>query len=154
DAAQRRTHHRANLVPILFREVNAGVLERHPGRCHTEHRVAIEPTGPPLLDVIGGMEVINLSGDSRLEWCCIEAGDFTHRRAAALQAVPHGVHSNADGSDGTDSSNDDPSLIFHVTSCLRHLITALPPFPSRLVPRDGLFPPAFATQCRAQTPAR
>ena len=57
------------------REVEVRIRQSHPGGRDAELGEAVQPAGAALLDVVGGVEVIDLARDSGLEHAGVEPGD-------------------------------------------------------------------------------
>ena len=112
-AAEGGAHHRAHPIGVLPGEVEPGVGEGHPGGRDGELGIPVQPARPPLLDVIGGHEVLHLAGDARLERGRVEPRDAADRRRASPESVPQPVDSQPDRGDGPDSRDHHPPCVAH-----------------------------------------
>src|SRR5690606_18385950 len=105
--AQRRAHHRAEAVAVLPREIEFCIVERQAGGGHGELGKPVEPPRPPLLDMVGGMEVVHLRGNAGAERSGVEPGDAPHRRGSPPESLPERLHARTDGGDGADAGDED-----------------------------------------------
>ena len=100
--------------------LGAGVEVRVGGRVlGRRDRVAaeeVEPAHLALVDVVLGVEVLDLGGDVHLVVRGVEAGDLADARLAGHEATPEGVHVVAERRDDAETGDDDSALLCHLPS--------------------------------------
>ncbi len=106
-------HHDADAVAIFLAQIEFRVGQRHADRGDAELAEPVDPPRLPLLDMVGGVEVVHLRGDPGPERSRIEPGDFTHRRHTPPQPRPEALDADSDRRDGADPGDDDSPRVSH-----------------------------------------